>query len=82
MSDITQEEKIAISSEDVKNIRDYFKRFDITLPDYLEQALVKFDADQSITNQKYLKLQLCTAILESKHESFQDKMFEENPLAI
>ena len=77
MSDATQEEKVAISSEDVKNIRDYFKHFDITLPDYLEQALVQFDGDQSMINQKFLKMKLCAAILESKHESFQNKMFDQ-----
>ena len=72
----SSEEKVVLSSEDIKNVREYFKHFDIPLPNHLDESLDKFENSQTLENQKFLKLQMCKVLIESPHESFKDGMFD------
>ena len=74
--DESAENKVVLSSDDVKNVNEYFKHFNIPMPDHLKDGLKKFDGEPTIENQKFLKLQICRVLLESPHESFQDGMFD------
>lgn len=69
------EQKMYLSGEDVKNIRDFYDHFEIPMPDHLKTALANFESDQSYANQEALKLATCLAINESTHEVFTDEMF-------
>ncbi len=74
--DQSVEEKVVLSSEDIKNVNEYFKHFSIPMPNYLEESLNKFNESQTLENQKFLKLQICKVLIESQHESFRDQMFD------
>lgn len=70
-----EEQKPAISLDDAKNIREFFKHFNIPWTDRLEKAVAAFEANQTVDNQELVKQALCVTIAESTHDAFLDKMF-------
>ncbi len=76
MSDSEELNKITCSEEDSENIRQYGKHFGVDLTPDLEQACESFSKDPTFENQLELKLQVSKWLLESKHESFKDSLWD------
>lgn len=69
--------EVAISKNDCQNVRNYGEHFKIKLPKSLEKALQEFEKDNTFDNQNQIKLQLCKWMVTSKHESWQDPIWNE-----
>ncbi len=73
--------EIVINKEDVDNIENFFKHFEIDLPDYLKEQFVTYrntgesGVDYSLENQQRLKEELCKALALSEHELLKDELF-------
>lgn len=70
-----KEEKIVVSPEDCNAALDFWKHFNIPVPQDLQDAIDSFAKDQTFENQQKVKLAVCQAINTSTHEAFQDEMF-------
>ena len=68
--------KVAISPDDCQNVRKYCSHFGVPSTDDLETALNLFEKDPTYENQMEVKLQICKWILDSKHESFKDSLWD------
>ena len=73
--EVKAEEKVTISVDDAKNIREFFKHFNISWPESMEKTVAAFEKEQTYRNQEALKQAMCTVIAESEHDAFNDKMF-------
>ncbi len=79
MSDKTGQEKkkeVVISPEDCMAAIDFWKHFNIPIPNSLDVALAAFSSNPSIENQELVKLEVCKAISTTDHEAFKDEMFK------
>jgi hypothetical protein len=77
-NDLGSQEKIkevVITAEDCNAALDFWKHFNIPIPDALESAMSAFSKDPCFENQNKVKLELCLAIATSTHEAFKDDMF-------
>jgi len=68
--------KLVIQPDDTKSAFDFFKHFNIPMPDALNNALNKFAKDPTIENQDLVKYEICNAIVHVEHEAFRDEMFK------
>jgi hypothetical protein len=68
--------KLVIAPDDTKSAFDFFKHFNIPMPDALTGALNKFAKDPTIENQNLVKYEICNAIVHVDHEAFRDEMFK------
>lgn len=68
--------KLVIAPDDTKSAFDFYKHFNIPMPDALTAALNKFSANPSIENQDAVKYEICHAIVHVDHEAFRDEMFK------
>jgi len=66
----------AIGLEDVKNIRNFFKHFNVPGSDELETALKGFESSQTVDNEMLVKVAISKAMVSINHPAFTDKMFE------
>ena len=72
-----KERNVVISSEDVKNVRDFMTHFKIAMPADLEKALSDFESSKTFENQEELKVQLCKMMVESDHALLKDELFSQ-----
>lgn len=70
-----KENKVVISPEDCNAALDFWRHFNIPIPDYLQKNFEKFSAEPNFENQELVKLGLVKAISETEHEAFKDEMF-------
>jgi len=78
MSEESKEEvqnKVTCSGEDSENVRQYSKHFNVPLTPDLQVALDTFEKDPTFENQKEFKLQISKWMLETKHKSFEDDLW-------
>jgi hypothetical protein len=68
--------KLVIAPDDTKSAFDFFKHFNIPMPEQLTEALNKFAKDPTIENQNSVKYEICSAIVHVDHEAFRDEMFK------
>ena len=71
--------KVVISSEDIKNIEEFFNHFRIPIPTYLQEQLNTYKTapdEYTLDNQKTLKSELAHAIVSSDHELLKDGVFD------
>lgn len=71
-----EEKKVFLDKEDVKNVRDYLKFFNIDVDPAMQLALDGFEKDQSWKAQEEFRLQVAILLQEKKHPSLQDPVFE------
>jgi len=71
-----KENKVVISPEDCNAALDFWKHFQIPVPQSLQLAMDTFSKDPTFENQDKVKLEVCKAIAETDHEAFKDKMFQ------
>lgn len=76
MSESKEQNKITCSGEDSENVRQYSKHFNIDLTPDLIKAIDTFEQDPTFDNQKEFKLQIAKWMMESKHESFTDTLWD------
>src|ERR1017187_9454772 len=69
-------ERLVIAPDDTKSAFDFYKHFNIPMPEQLTKALAVFAADPSIENQRAVKYEICHAIIHVQHEAFKDEMFK------
>ena len=67
---------VVLTAEDCGHVRHFCTQFQIEMPPRLEEVLVNFEKDNSFENQVQIKLELCRWMCTSKHESFQDKLWD------
>lgn len=72
---VEKEKKVVISPEDCNAALDFWRHFNIPIPDALQAALDAFAADSSFENQEKVKLEVCKAIATTDHDAFKDDMF-------
>lgn len=75
-----EQNKVVITSEDIKNIEDFFSHFRMDMPDYLREQLDVFKNNPeayTIDNQLALKSELAHALVESDHELLKDDLFKD-----
>lgn len=70
-----QNEVVAISKEDIGNVRNFFSLFEIPMPDRLKEALERFEKEETVYNQNQVRIALCEAMVTSNHEAFKDQLF-------
>ena len=70
------EKKVAISNEDIENVRNYGLHFGIDLTPELEESMKNFEKNPTYENQMDFKLEICKWMTSSTHESFKDKLRE------
>ena len=72
--------EIVINKEDVDNIENFFKHFNIELPEYLTEQFRVYrssnDKTYSLKDQQLLKEELCKALATSSHELLKDELFK------
>lgn len=84
--------EVVTDLEDCKNVRDFFTHFKIHMPDYLNSAIVNYEAvlettrsftkEEKTVSKKLLEAQnifrvsLCKAMVESDHPLFKDELFK------
>ena len=68
--------KLVIAPDDTKAALDFYKHFNIPMPEPLTKALAVFAADPTIENQRSVKYEICHAIVHVPHEAFRDEMFK------
>lgn len=77
--------EVCIDNEDVKNIIDFFRHFEIKMPDDLTEALKAFEEAQ-VRNapdgelcllQNTLRTALCRCIVERNADAFKNEIFNE-----
>ena len=76
MSDVEEQNKVTCTNEDPENVRQYCKHFGVEMPAELAAACDAFDRENTYENQKEFKLQVSKWLLESKHESFKDSLWD------
>lgn len=76
MSDTEERDKVTCSGEDSENVRQYSKHFGVELTPELKTAVDVFEKNPTFENQKEMKLQISKWMLESKHESFTDSLWD------
>ena len=76
--EITEEKKnkVTISNDDCDNVKKYCDHFGVPSSDGLNTALANFKEDNSFDNQLDIKLEICKWMLECKHESFTDSLWD------
>ncbi len=74
-----KEESVVLTQEDMRNVREFFNHFNITIPTYLDKIIKRVESEETITleSQKIFKTILARTISESEHELFKDSLFEE-----
>lgn len=70
------EKKVPVNEEDCENVRNYSTNFGVEISDELNEAMEKFEKDQTYENHQEFKLAICKWILESQHESFADALWD------
>jgi hypothetical protein len=68
--------KLVIAPDDTKSALDFYKHFNIPMPEALTKALSTFAANPTIENQAAVKYEICHAIVHVQHEAFRDEMFK------
>jgi hypothetical protein len=66
---------VVISPEDCNAALDFWRHFNIPIPQDLQTAFDEFSKDPSFVNQNKVKLQVTKAIAETDHAAFKDEMF-------
>lgn len=66
---------VVITPEDCNAALDFWRHFNIPIPQALQDAFESFSQDPSFPNQEKVKLEVCRAISETDHEAFKDEMF-------
>lgn len=69
--------EVVISTEDSRNIREFFTHFKIDMPPYLTKALDDFEANPSVQTQDKLRSATCEAVVTSNHPILKDELFAE-----
>jgi hypothetical protein len=74
-----QQNKVVITHEDVKNVKDFFSHFNIPLAEYLTTTLNEIENAEEVTLelQDKMRINIARAIFESEHEIFKDDLFSE-----
>jgi hypothetical protein len=67
---------VVISPEDCNAALDFWRHFNIPIPQNLQDAFDLFSTDPSFVNQERIKLEVCKAISQTDHEAFKDEMFQ------
>lgn len=67
--------KVVISPEDCRAALEFWKHFDIPVPEGLKKAFDTFCTDPTFENQEEVKYFVTTAISSSDHQAFKDEMF-------
>lgn len=67
---------VVISPEDCNAALDFWRHFNIPIPQALQDAFDTFAKDVTFPNQEKVKLEICRAISETDHEAFKDEMFK------
>lgn len=70
------ERKVPVNEEDCENVRNYSTNFGVDITPELQEAMDKFEKDQTYENHLEFKLAICKWIIESKHESFADALWD------
>ena len=73
---LEKENKVVISAEDCNAALDFWRHFNIPIPDALQESFDLFSKDPTFENQNKVKLEVCRAISETDHEAFKDEMFQ------
>lgn len=71
-----KEKTVVITPDDCNAASDFWKHFNVPMPDDLKAAFLEFSSNPTFENQDKVKLALCEAIHGSQHEAFKDEMFE------
>ena len=71
--------EVVINKDDARNVRDFFKHFNIKVPENLEQVCDRIEKLPEITfpDQHDFKIALCEAMVTSDHAMFKDELFSE-----
>lgn len=69
--------KVTITPEDCAGAAEFWKHFNVEMPDSLRQAFAAFEKEPTFENQQQVKLEVCKAIGYTDHEAFKDEMFKE-----
>ena len=74
--------EIVINKDDARNVRDFFKHFNIKVTDNLNQVCDRIEKLPEITfgDQHDFKIALCEAMVMSEHPMFKDELFAERDL--
>jgi len=66
---------VAITAEDCAAALDFWRHFNIPIPDPMQQAFDAFMKDPTYENQLRVKKEVTKEICTSQHEAFKDEMF-------
>ena len=70
-----EDQKVVISAEDCNAALDFWRHFNIPIPEALQTAMDNFSSNATFLNQQKVKLEICKAIAFTDHEAFKDEMF-------
>lgn len=73
---VEKDTKVVLSPEDCNAALDFWKHFEIQVPQAMQTAFDNFATNQTFENQEKLKLEVCRAISAADHEAFKDEMFQ------
>lgn len=73
--DVKDDNKVVISPKDCQSALDFWKHFNIPVPNELQRAIQNFNIDPSFQNQERVKYEVCRAISTSDHAAFKDDYF-------
>lgn len=76
----TEERKVTLTKDDINNIIDFFKHFEISMDPGLEKVVENYKNDPTsftFDDQVVLRAMLAKTIYESKHELFNNEIFDE-----
>lgn len=71
--------EIVINKDDARNVRDFFKHFNVVVTPNLEAVCARLEKLPEITfgDQQDFKIALCEAMVTSDHPMFKDELFAE-----
>lgn len=76
MSANEEEKKVVISPEDCNAALDFWRHFNIPIPEQFQKAMDDFSKSPTFENQQAVKLEICRAISTTDHEAFKDELFK------
>lgn len=68
--------EVVIDINDVKNGMNFFKHFNLEVPELLKKAIEDFEKEPNIETQNEFRIAFCKTILQGTEEIYKDEVFE------
>jgi hypothetical protein len=68
--------EVVIETDDAKNVIEFFEHFNLSVPQYLTDAVSAFEKDQTPVTQNQFRVALCKALTEGTESLYSDDIFK------